>query len=513
MTDKKKSSETLQKSEQPNSFLAKPSPQDLPYELAYDAHRGTSFEPELRAVQDQQQYLNHMRSVYAKLAPLANTPEKRNLLTEEMERYRQRWLEKYKEFLHAESHVVSSMISGSTNFPVARMEKLRSRADKKRTELHDFEERAFAAIERALTPERGPIKSADAEAVEKLETKLAKLEETQALYKKINKAHAQFLKDPGSLDHSDLSDKLKETIRTYTPRYSWEAHPIPPYELQNNNKEIHRIRKRITEVSKMKASPHTETLYSDGIRVVENPDLGRIQVFFPSKPSRDSLTIIKGSGFHWSPKEAAWQRHLNDAGRYAAQSVMERLAKAKVEVTPNEPTVGKAVEPATQSAVEAQEPFSLDTLEEYGSARRERLEAEQPNINDQVDFTIESHSTIYVFTPQTKEATQFSRTELGLEPWQWLGPNSFAVETRPAMALTTQLEQEGWRINFAPIRHDLESALPIATDRDPDMRDKEETKKQDTAATEVDSTRQNVTTPVECKRPANRVESGVLKAR
>jgi hypothetical protein len=345
---------TIKTGDKADSFLASLKLEEVPYELAYNAHRGTSFNPDKRATEDQQHYLDHMQSVYARLGSLANSPEKQGLLTQEMERYRERWLEKYKECLHAESRVVSPMTSGSSNFPVSRMEKYRGWADKRVTELRDFENRAFTAIERALTPERGPIKSADAEAVEKLETKLANLEKTQALYKQINKAHAQFLKDPECLDRSDLSDKLKETIRTYTPQYSWEPHPIPPYELQNNNKEIHRLRKRIAEVSEMKASPHVETLYSGGIRVVENPDLGRIQVFFPGKPDRETINIMKAAHFRWSPNEEAWQRHLNNAGRYATQSVMTQLGEEKVEVTPTEPMAEKAVDPATQKPHEEQ---------------------------------------------------------------------------------------------------------------------------------------------------------------
>jgi hypothetical protein len=199
---------------------------------------------------------------------------------------------------------------------------------------------------------RGPIKSADADAVERLQAKLEKLEEMQALYKKINAAHIRFLKDPASLESSDLQENTKEMVRNYKPKYSWEPHPIAPYVLTNNNAEIRRCRARIEDVSKLQASPHAERAYSDGVVVVENPDVGRIQVQFPDKPDRGTLDLMKRSGFRWAPSEGVWQRHLNDAGRHAVESVMKQLGK-RLEAPSQramEESTPQVKEVATQSA-------------------------------------------------------------------------------------------------------------------------------------------------------------------
>ncbi|MCL2591778.1 MAG: hypothetical protein FWD82_00290 [Defluviitaleaceae bacterium] len=37
--------------------------------------------------------------------------------------------------------------------------------------------------------------------------------------------------------------------------------------------------------------------------------------------------ILKGNGFVWSPKAGAWQRQLNNNGRYAARRVLEILQR------------------------------------------------------------------------------------------------------------------------------------------------------------------------------------------
>jgi hypothetical protein len=366
-----------QKIDEKMDFLLSCKPEDVPYELAYNAHRGTSFVPETRAKQRQQQYLDHMREVHGKLAELADTPEKQTLLGQELARYRRGWLDKYKEFLHAESRVVSSMIAGPSKFPAARMNKRANTADKRLTDLMDFQKRAFVALERKLAPEHGPIKSADADAVQKLQGKLAQLEETQAFNKKINQAHARFLKDPASLDRSELPENTKEMIRSYKPRYSWEPHPVPPYELSNNNAEIRRLRARIDEVSKMQATPHAEMVYSDGISVVENPKAGRIQVHFPAKPDRQTIDLMKRSGFHWSRSEGAWQRHLNNAGRYAVESVMKQLGKEKGEAVPA-PTKEEPTTLVDRPAIEA---VPIEGKKMTGAVERDATVASEPNPN------------------------------------------------------------------------------------------------------------------------------------
>lgn len=59
-----------------------------------------------------------------------------------------------------------------------------------------------------------------------------------------------------------------------------------------------------------------------GNRVVENGPLNRIQIFFAEKPSDEMRSRLKKRGFRWSPSQGAWQRHLNNAGRYAVNEVL-----------------------------------------------------------------------------------------------------------------------------------------------------------------------------------------------
>lgn len=43
-----------------------------------------------------------------------------------------------------------------------------------------------------------------------------------------------------------------------------------------------------------------------------------MQLLFDEKPNDEQRRILKSYGFHWSPREQAWQRQLNDNAIYAA---------------------------------------------------------------------------------------------------------------------------------------------------------------------------------------------------
>ncbi len=182
----------------------------------------------------------------------------------------------------------------------------------------------------------GAIMTDDPDALPKLRKKLAGLETLQAMMKAVNTAHTKYLKNPNSLDSSDLPEQYKEMIRTYTPHYSWEPHPYPPYAMQNNNANIHRVRERIASLGQLltaqinNAGP-TEALAGTGWKVIEDVQDNRILFIFDDKPPEATRKLLKSHGFRWSPNRVAWVRHLNNAGRCYAEHVAKQLAPAIAE--------------------------------------------------------------------------------------------------------------------------------------------------------------------------------------
>jgi hypothetical protein len=51
----------------------------------------------------------------------------------------------------------------------------------------------------------------------------------------------------------------------------------------------------------------------------------RIQLRFDDIPPAETREKLKRNGFRWSPSQKAWQRLLNQNGKYAAQSVLKDL--------------------------------------------------------------------------------------------------------------------------------------------------------------------------------------------
>ena len=100
---------------------------------------------------------------------------------------------------------------------------------------------------------------------------------------------------------------------------------FPSYSLQNNNGNMHRVRERIEQLKQ--APTETKSQSFGDIQVVENVEENRLQIIFPGKPSAEVRQILKSHGFRWSRYNTAWQRHLNNAGRYAVDCVMKKITK------------------------------------------------------------------------------------------------------------------------------------------------------------------------------------------
>jgi hypothetical protein len=174
------------------------------------------------------------------------------------------------------------------------------------------------------------ISSDDEDAVEKLAAKIEQAEAVQARMKAINAAHRRFLKNPASLDSADLTDAEKAQIRAYKPQYSWEPNPIPPYAMQNNNANIKRMKDRLTQLQGQREQRETaeasgggnKTVPFDGGTIEHNIEANRVQIKFNGKPDEAMRDKLKSRGFRWSPSEKAWQRQLNNAAIYAAESVV-----------------------------------------------------------------------------------------------------------------------------------------------------------------------------------------------
>lgn len=302
------------------------SPSDISAGLANRAFNGTSFSPEKRGASFRERYaeaFNAFVANHTKREPQDGTMQDlADFLAGTKERYRQACAA----YLHAHERVMSPMITGPARFPVRSNSKRCDTADRRLAEADEVLSRAAKQIQRKFFPLDAGISSDRDDAAELLAQKLAGLESLQAKMKQINAAHRAFKKNPASLGkNTKLTDQEKATIRNYEPQYSWEPNPFPPYALSNNNANIRRVRQRLAEVE-ARAKDQTSEQDIGDIKLVDNVDANRLQIFFPDKPDADTRTQLKRNGFRWSPKNGCWQRMRGNNATYAARSILGAAA-------------------------------------------------------------------------------------------------------------------------------------------------------------------------------------------
>lgn len=108
------------------------------------------------------------------------------------------------------------------------------------------------------------------------------------------------------------------------------------FQLTNLGANIRRLEARRKELAAEKSAPASERVVGD-VRVVEDPDLMRIQLVFKGKPDEATRAILKSEGFRWAPSVGAWQRQLNCSGRSAANRALARINKVSPTLAADDP--------------------------------------------------------------------------------------------------------------------------------------------------------------------------------
>ena len=256
--------------------------------------------------------------------------KRKNKYPEEAERidylcdlYARKLAEWYNESFRVEAMCPSVMISGPANFPVRKKQKQNARRDA----LSDKWNYIQKLRDRIAKCGTDAIKSNDERAVEKLELKIEKLTEAQETMKAVN---AYYRKNKTLDGCPDITEEQVEKLKAAMESgWHFEDKPFASYQLSNNNAEIRRLKGRLDKLKEIKEAgtqEHSEEeLGIDGLKLVENTEAMRIQLIFDEKPDEKTRELLKANGFRWSPRYTAWQRNLNENGKWAARRVLEQL--------------------------------------------------------------------------------------------------------------------------------------------------------------------------------------------
>jgi len=235
--------------------------------------------------------------------------------------------------LHDRAHKMASAIPFGQPILVGHHSERRDRRFRDR--IHNTFGKAVEATEKAeyweeraeAAENNHTISADDPEAMAKLQAKIDKAQKFQEIMKAGNKIiRKKNLTNEQKVEAliKELSIQESTAQKLLEPDFCWRV-GFPDYQLTNNNANIRRMKQRLEDLKAMGTIEHKEVEHN-GFKLVENLDENRIQLIFDGKPPYETRSILKHNGFRWAPSQMAWQRQLNNAGRYAAERVIEQLA-------------------------------------------------------------------------------------------------------------------------------------------------------------------------------------------
>lgn len=251
--------------------------------------------------------------------------EKKPEEAERAYRLAERYSKKMAEYYNKESSIgmmcPSVMISGPANFPVKKKDR-QVAAWQRNHEFYQYVQGIIGKIENILYGKE-IIKSDDERAVEKLEEKLEDLRSMQDRMKAANKAIRMKDTEAGNDALREMGYSEGDIKRLREPDFCGRV-GYPSYQLTNNNQNIHRIEERLKRLKSVKEKGSSEQEY-ETFKVVENTEVMRYQIVFDGKPDSEIRTLLKSNGFKWAPSQGAWQRQITTSGKYALESVVDKL--------------------------------------------------------------------------------------------------------------------------------------------------------------------------------------------
>lgn len=259
--------------------------------------------------------LNEFERKFGNLKDL--NAEQTEYLEERKAEYEKMVRDLYSQYADKESRHVSWAVTGRSNYPAAKMNKIMEQnirfSEEMSEKFNRFMENTSKYLKTLMSDEDQiqrfregkwtsgeSIDAADPLAIQKYEAKLEYLKGNQEKMKAANREAMKAGKD-----------------RAY-----------PPYALTNNNANIKSTEQMLNKLKTRADSGTVEDgpVFGGG-HVVFNNEADRLQIFFDEKPSEEIRDILKKNGFKYSPKNNdAWQRQLTGNARYALKKILPQIS-------------------------------------------------------------------------------------------------------------------------------------------------------------------------------------------
>jgi len=277
---------------------------DIPMSAAVQAHNGTSHVPERRGEFERQNYAEYMAMFFNAVLRLAGE-EKHEEALADLERYRQGYRDRHMGALRRRARVMSAMIAGPANFPTRRNQKASDSYESAVNDLVEWSNRVRSKIV-AHYSGRETVRTGDSNAVEALREKLAKMEVQHEFMKAANKV----IKGKGEQEEKveallALDDNLTEAeaVKILTVPDCFNHIGFATFELTNSNARIKHAKEQLEKAQKLASQVTTETMIG-AVRIINNVEDDRLELYFPARTSKELYDELKAHGFRFTPSKS-----------------------------------------------------------------------------------------------------------------------------------------------------------------------------------------------------------------
>lgn len=167
------------------------------------------------------------------------------------------------------------------------------------------------------------ISSDDPEAIKLLKEKLEKLEKFQEVMKAANKiVRSKKMTEEEKINALIELGICKEDTAKVLDSNKFGGAGFASFHLTNNNANIKRVKDRIKKLEK-RANDITTEEEINGIKIVDNVEDNRLQIFFEGIPAAEIRQKLKSNGFRWSRYNGCWQSYRSERANRVAKEIAQ----------------------------------------------------------------------------------------------------------------------------------------------------------------------------------------------
>ena len=235
--------------------------------------------------------------------------------------YEDRYIEKFKEWLSAQSRCFSQAITGAGGWKPATFRRHEKTNEAEHNAYNRLQEWCQKVIKRCNRQER---LTGWAE-VERLQEKLDDLNRAQEMMKSANKIiRSNKLAEIEKVDELvALGFNEQTALQIMEPDYCGRI-GFASYSLSNNLAKIKDTEAKIKRHTAMATMQDEVKTYEWGELHIDYSD-ERYRFVFDGKPAQEIIDLLKSNAFKWSRANGAWQRQITMNAKYAVKRILDKL--------------------------------------------------------------------------------------------------------------------------------------------------------------------------------------------